>query len=186
MKYIVLRYLICFFIPFGATIANGVPKVRLSDSVAYELQRTKVNSMLDARKSKFGEYDLSLRSKTGIFGIFKTKGDMQRSIDILKQIVLTDNAIFIETKKLLEMKDFEKERFRNLAEEYDTQRDAYMKTVSKLQQENARLRSEVAELEKQRHHNDIANYYSLITILALLIVVIWQYLKFRSKKLTKL
>lgn len=156
------------------------------DSLTYETQRKKVNTLLNDRSRKFGDYDQSLQQKTGIFGIFKTKGDMQRSIDILKQIVITDNNIFIETKKLLDIKDYEKEHYQKLATEYDIQRAAYMKTISKLQQENEKLRQEVAKLENQDHDNDLINYYALLAIVALSALIIWQYIKHRPQKLTKL
>ena len=69
------------------------------DSSAYQMQRKKINLLLADRSSKFGQYDQSLSSRTGIFGL-KTKKDMQRSIDILTEIVRTDNNIFVELKFL--------------------------------------------------------------------------------------
>ena len=78
-----------------------------SDSSAYQLQRKKINSLLAERSEKFGHYDQSLTKRTGIFGL-KTKKDMQRSIDILTDIVLNDNSVFKELKTLMEYKDYEK------------------------------------------------------------------------------
>lgn len=158
-----------------------------TDSLSYETQREKVNTLLNQRSLKFGEYDQSLQQKTGIFGIFKSKGDMQRSIDILKEIVINDNNIFIETKKLLDLKDYEKEYYQKLATEYDEQALAYMKTITKLQQENDKLRQEILKLEDTEHGNDILLYISLLIIFALLtyVLTIW-YGKYKGKKLTKL
>src|SRR5690554_3634155 len=64
-----------------------------ADSLDYELQRQKVNHLLDQRSARFGHFDESLKKRTGIFGL-KTKRDMQASLDILHEIVLTDNEIF--------------------------------------------------------------------------------------------
>lgn len=129
----------------------------LVDSLNYELQRQKVNGLLDQRTARFGHFDESLRKRTGIFGL-KTKKDMQASIDILQTIVETDNAIFVETKKLIDFKDqmldfkeFEKERVEELAREYDQRINGYISTISKLQQEQDRLRSEIRELRNRKN-----------------------------------
>lgn len=154
------------------------------DSLTYETQREKVNNLLNERSRRFGEYDQSLHQKTGIFGIFKSKSDMQRSIDILKDIVITDNNIFIETKKLLDLKDYEKEHYQKLAVEYDEQALAYMKTITKLQQENDKLRQEIAKLEDTEHGNDVLLYVALLIILGLsFFVLMTLYNRYRTKKI---
>src|SRR5690606_18171017 len=97
-----------------------------ADSSLFENQRQRVNMLLEERSRKFGEYDQSLQQRTGIFGLFKSKSDMQKSIDILQAIVINDNNIFIETRKLLDLKDTERDRFQLLATEFDNQVTAYM------------------------------------------------------------
>src|SRR5690606_7334543 len=81
--------------------------VNAQDTLAYEVQRQRVNDLLNKRTARFGQFNQSLEARTGIFG-FKTKKDMQASIDILKEIIATDNHIFKETKVLLDYKDMEK------------------------------------------------------------------------------
>src|SRR5690606_5888929 len=108
------------------------------DTSAYQVQRKKVNQLLADRSAKFGQYDLSLSSRTGIFGL-KTKKDMQRSIDILTQIVLTDNRIFLELKTLLDYKDFEKTEAQGKAEQTEARTLNFMHTINNLQQENDKL-----------------------------------------------
>ena len=107
------------------SVPQAVLAQSISDSISYEIQRKLVNTLLQQRSTKFGEYDVSLTQKTGIFGIFKSKGDMQKSNDILKQIVITDNNIFLETKKLLAIKDYESEKNLEKARQYDSQVTAY-------------------------------------------------------------
>ena len=70
---------------FCSTTAFSQPST--SDSSGYEAQRQKVNELLQQRSARFGQFDESLKQRTGIFGL-KTKKDMQASIDILKQIVV--------------------------------------------------------------------------------------------------
>jgi len=55
-----------FFLLFILSISSAKAKV-LVDSTTFEDQRAKVNSLLDDRSRKFGEYDVSLTQKTGIF-----------------------------------------------------------------------------------------------------------------------
>ncbi|ULT27683.1 hypothetical protein KUH03_13880 [Sphingobacterium sp. E70] len=87
LKYTLLSFLLLFSLGLLNAQENA-------DSSAFEVQRKRVNSLLDARQQKFGAYDTSLTQKTGLFGLFKSKGDMQKSIDILKDVVITDNNIF--------------------------------------------------------------------------------------------
>lgn len=157
----------------------------LDTSSAFEDQRQRVNNLLNARNQKFGEYDQSLQQKTGIFGLFKSKGDMQKSIDILKQIVITDNNIFAETRKLLDLKDSERARFEQLATSYDNQITAYMKTISKLQAHNETLQEKIRTLEEEDHDDSRYIYIFMLTTIALLIVIIYQYRQLKLKKVTK-
>lgn len=126
-----------------ALAQEGIP----ADTAGYESQRQKVNQLLTQRSARFGQFEESLQKRTGIFGL-KTKRDMQASIDILKEIVLTDNNIFRETKLLLDYKEFEKGEVEKQALEFDRRINGYIATISKLQKEQAQLRAEIAALEE--------------------------------------
>ena len=136
-----------------------------SDSLAYQLQRKKINGMLDARSSKFGEFTESLQSRTGIFGL-KTKRDMQKSIDILKQIILTDNQILKETKTLLDYKTFEQQQAITQTVETGNRNLAYMRTINKLQNELEQQRKLLEETK------DESRFYQVSSILLLIICLI--------------
>lgn len=153
-----------------------------SDSTLFETQRQLVNDLLEERSRKFGEYDKSLEQRTGIFGLFKSKADMQKSINILQAIVINDNKIFIETRKLLDIKDTEKARFQTLAREFDTQVSAYMKTVSKLQMENEKLKTQIADLEDVEHNSNRIFYVIGLLFLGLLGVIYTLWMKLRAQK----
>lgn len=156
MKYTLLIYLLLYSL---ALIASS------PDSISFESQRKRVNELLEQRSKRFGDYTQSLEQKTGILGLFKTKNDMQKSIDILKSVVINDNAIFLETRKLLNLKDSEAEHFQTLAKEYDQQITAFMKTISKLQAENEKLRENIKTLEEE---DDQDNKYQYIVFVILL------------------
>lgn len=183
MKKRVIIYLVfigTLFLPYGITLAQAVSSDSIAgDDTAYEAQRLKVNELLTQRSARFGQFEQSLRQRTGIFGL-KTKKDMQSSIDILKQIVLTDNDIFRETKELIDFKDFEKTQIAEKASEFDSRINGYIKTISKLQREQDRLRQQVESLQNSNQ------LFTGILFLALTLLIIGViYIIIQQKKLTK-
>lgn len=173
------------FVIFSILTLDSQASLNPIDSISFEEQRIRVNSLLDERADKFGDYDVSLTQKTGIFGLFKTKDDMQRSLDILQEIVKMDNKIFIETRRLLVIKDGEAEKYQKLATEYDNQVTAYMKTISKLQVENEKLRTKLDTVEDDYQSNNTLFFILGLIIIALLFIVLRQYKMTKTKKLTK-
>lgn len=167
-----LSFLLFFLTGFAVSAQNA-------DSTSFEAQRMRVNKLIEDRKVKFGEYDLSLEKKSAIFGLFKSKDDMQRTIDILKNIVITDNNIFLETRRLISIKDDEKQKFQNLASEYDKQVSAYMGTINKLQKENEKLKKDIENLEGSDNSSNILLYS------ALAIIGVLSYFVYRNQKITK-
>ncbi|OYD47258.1 hypothetical protein CHU00_04175 [Sphingobacterium cellulitidis] len=181
-KQLLIFFIFSFFTQFIYAQDSTVVK---SDSLTFESQRERVNQLLNERSRRFGEYDQSLQKKTGIFGLFKTKKDMQKSIDILRELVLNDNNIFIETRKLLDLKDAQSERYQRLANEYDAQISAYMKTITKLQNENDKLRDSLKSMESTDTGSGLLLYLAGIVIITLLILLILQYKRNKPKKLTE-
>lgn len=153
------------FLPIILLFSINCFAFQQSDSLAYQLQRKKINSMLNGRSQKFGLYTESLNSKTGIFGL-KTKKDMQKSIDILKDIIQTDNAILKETKVLLDYKTFEQERVAIKSKEADSKNMAYMYTINKLQNENEKIKGEFKQIK------DNERFYQVLTMVFILISII--------------
>lgn len=173
-----------FFILFALLISVKSSQAIEIDTSTFEVQRAKVNALLNERTQKFGAFDTSLSKKTGIFGLFKTNADMQKSIDILKEIIQHDNKIFKETRKLLTIKDAHAVRYQQLANQYDDQVTAYMKTISKLQAENEKLRSHHNELKNEDRSDNIIIFALSLSLLGLLFIVYKQYTYIKSKKLT--
>lgn len=169
MKYIQLTAIII------TLLINSTFAFSQQDSTAYEKQRERVNKLLDQRRERFGEFDTSLAARSGIFGL-KTKKDMQASIDILKQIVLTDNNIFKETKALLDYKDFEKQTVETQAEESGERITGYINTISKLQKRQDQMAEEMMVLEKR------SSLFLSLLIFALLSLVILLYLLLKRTK----
>jgi len=166
MKLICINTVVLFF---------GINQIfAQSDSSAYEVQRIIINQLLAERSSRFGQYENSLDKRTGIFGL-KTKKDMQFSNDILRQIVLTDNDIFSELKILLDYKDLEKEQVKIRAETVEGRIGRYQTTITGLQQENEKLRTET---EKKNEDYDKQSIYLLLLAISLF-ASIWYIFKLK-------
>lgn len=142
------------------------------DSLDYETQRRKVNDLLKDRSERFGQFYESLDSRSGIFG-GKTKRDMQKSIDILKQIVLNDNKILKETQTLVKYKDQEKSLINQVAQESSGQIDNYVSAISKLQKYRESQNLEIEALKKQAQRNLNLFLVSLFALF-LLLFIMWQ------------
>jgi hypothetical protein len=102
-----------------------------SDSLAYQLQRKRINGMLDIRRQKFGQYSESLSKHTGIFGL-QTKNDIRRSNDILMDIVKADDEIFRQLKILLDYRAFEQIQVQSKVHDVQSNTLGYMTTINKL------------------------------------------------------
>lgn len=186
MKFYTFLASIFFFLGLmPEAMANQDSTLHKTDSLSYESQRQRVNKLLDDRSRRFGEYSASLEKKTGIFGLFKTKKDMQKSIDILRALVLNDNNIFIETRKLLELKDSQSIRYQQLASEYDSQVTAYMRTITKLQNENESLRAQLNQQEDGGKSSGIMLYVAILVIIVLLFLLLSAYKKQKGQKVTE-
>jgi len=135
-----------------------------SDTSAYQTQRLKINSLLAERSAKFGQYDLSLSARTGIFGL-QTKQDLKNSNEILRNIILSDNNIFRELKTLMNYKDLQVQEVQNNASNTSKRMAGYMHSIKKLQDQNEKLK---AELEKTTTKNNTEKY--IIIFLSFLII----------------
>src|SRR5690606_38635822 len=118
--------------------------------------------LLNQRSARFGQFNQSLQSRTGIFGL-KTKKDMQASIDILKEIVATDNHIFKETKVLLDYKDMEKTFISYQANQSAERINGYVNTISKQQKIQEQQSQQIKELQQK------SDRYFVYLLLSLLI-----------------
>lgn len=170
---ILVFFVFCFTVVSTASFA-----LQDTDSLMYELQRTKINSMLDSRSLKFGQYDFSLTNRTGFFGL-KTKKDMQKSINILTEIIQTDNKIIKETKTLLDYKNYQQEKVSSKSKESESRSLAYMRTLNKLQKENENINSQIIEQKKDK------NFFKNMTYTMGLVILgfgLFAYRKISSKK----
>ena len=169
MKKIILLCLICF-------LSLDVWAQVNSDSLAYQLERKKINNMLAERTSKFGQYDESLSMHTGIFG-FQTKKDIRRSNDILMDIVKTDNDIYKELKILLEFRTFQQTQVQSHSKETEENNIGFMNTINRLRNQVDQLK---ADADKQERQQEKTQRLHIVVFIFMLMLI--SYLLFRKSK----
>ena len=149
-----------------------------TDSVAYQIERKKINGMLAQRRQKFGQYDQSLTMHTGIFG-FQTKKDIRRSNDILMDIVKNDDAIYREIKILLDFRAFQQSQVQSHSQEADQHNLGYMNTINKLRNQVDQLKADA-----DRQQEQAAKTRNLLIVLIVILFGAIVYLLSRKKTAT--
>jgi len=148
-----------------------------SDSLAYQLQRKKINSMLADRTAKFGQYSQSLSMHTGIFGL-QTKKDIRRSNDILMDIVKTDDDIYKQLKILLDYRAFQQTQVQTHSKEAEDSNLGFMTTINKLRNQVDELK---ADAEKQQAAHEKTKHLFIGAFIVMLLLILL--LATRRKKL---
>jgi len=161
--------ILCLFITAPFTAVFAIP----NDSLAYQMQRTRINNMLEQRSEKFSQYTKSLDEHTGIFG-WQTKKDIKRSGEILMDIVRTDNDIFKELKVLFDYKNFQQTQVQQQSHESESQITGYMLTINKLRQQNDAL---IKQQKQQEADFEGRQTNMLIVIVLLLFTSVYLFTK---------
>jgi hypothetical protein len=159
MKKLFLLYLVCLWHAptFAQTKTNP-------DSLAYQLQRTKINNMLEARRRKFGQYDESLRKHTGIFGL-QTKKDIRRSNDILMDINRTDDSIFMQIKILLSYRTYQQQQVQTKSAQIENYSLGYMNTINRLRDQIDKMKQDALNVKQQQESRQ--RIYIILIVLML-------------------
>lgn len=158
-------FTICVFLSIGTYAHDN------NDSLAYQLQRTKINSMLAQRADKFGQYSRSLAMHTGIFGL-QTKKDIRRSNDILMDIVKTDDDIYKQLKILLDFRAFQQTQVQTHARDVEENTVGYMTAINKLRNQVDQLKTAAKKQEEDEGKTIRAFIISLATMLVLLLFLL--------------
>jgi hypothetical protein len=165
-KQIMIRYLLIF----SLLLTTIFVKAAQTDTSAYNIQRLKINKLLSDRSIKFGQYDQSLHTRTGIFGL-QTKKDIRKSNEILRQIALNDNDIFKEIKVLLDYKDLEVAQTKTEINTSSSRAQNYMLSIKKLQDQHEQLKLDVATAEKSKNFSRLVIVILTVTVIGLVIYI---------------
>jgi len=150
-------------------ITAAVVAQKNADSLAYQLQRAKINAMLALRAQKFGQYDQSLTMHTGIFGL-QTKNDIRRSNDILMDIVKTDDDIYKQIKILLDFRAFQQTEVLTRASQVEDSQLGYMTTINKLRSQLDTMKADAAK--QQKENDDLRRNFIIAVILVGLLILL--------------
>jgi len=173
MKVIILLLLTVFI------CLNSVAQPR-SDSLAYQLQRKKINNMLALRKQKFGQYSQSLSKHTGIFGL-QTKKDIRRSNEILMDIANADDEIFRQLKILLDYRAFEQTQVQTRSVQVENSTLGYMNTINKLRDQLDKAKTEAQQQQKDHQRLTTILSVAAFILIALVLILIIQISRLRAK-----
>lgn len=172
MKKLITISLLCLLYTYTFAQKNSV------DSMAYQLQRAKINQMLDVRRDKFGQYEESLSKHTGIFGL-QTKKDIRRSNDILMDIAKTDDDLFREIKILMDYRVFQQQQAQTHSTETENVNLGFMTTINKLRQQSDQLKQEV---QNEKDHQVKQLRIFIILFVLMLGSILYLILKKRAVK----
>lgn len=131
-------------------------------------ERLNLQNLLAERAKNFSEYTSSIQKRSGIFGN-KTRRDIEKSNEVLIDIVTLDNSIMDALNRALSYKTFEK-----TTDNYSA-RDCELKLKQNMQVTDT-LMKQLAVLEKKVEHPDSSGpvykllFYLLLAGYALLIL----------------
>ncbi|MBS1526342.1 MAG: hypothetical protein JST19_11875 [Bacteroidetes bacterium] len=168
MKKLFLLLFLCFCYTYNFSQQRSNP-----DSLAYELQRQKINNMLNARALKFGQYEQSLKKHTGIFGL-QTKKDIRRSNDILMEINRTDDDIFQQTKILLNFRMSQQQAAQAKSAEAENYSLGYMNTINRLRDQVDRLKKDAETTKKQHESAERIHVLIFVLMLASILMLLFR------------
>lgn len=168
MKKLALICLAClWYAPLLAQSKNN------PDSLAYQLQRNKINLMLDQRHQKFGQYSESLKKHTGIFGL-QTKKDIRRSNDILMDIIKTDEAIFEQIKILLNYRTYQQQQAQVQTTRVQDNSLGYMNTINRLRDQADKLKQDAQAAQKEQESTNRMHFIVFALMLGSILILLFR------------
>ena len=174
MKKFTLICLVCLWhVPLFAQSKTTNP-----DSLAYQLQRKKINAMLDQRHQKFGQYSESLKKHTGIFGL-QTKKDIRRSNDILMDITKTDEAIFEQIKILLNYRTYQQQQVQAKSTQIQDNSLGYMNTINRLRDQIDKMKLDGQAAKKEQDDTNKLHFIVFALMLGSILILL-----FRKRRIT--
>ncbi|RYE37196.1 MAG: hypothetical protein EOP42_00505 [Sphingobacteriaceae bacterium] len=155
--------------------ADAFPQA--TDSLAYQLQRNKINNLLAKRSITFNQYFESLDQHTGIFGL-QTKKDIRKSNEILMDLVKTDNSIFKELKILLDYRTTVQAQVQSKSAEAENRNTSFIGTINKLRDQTQKL-----QIMADKNSSEAEHYqHLLIAAIVAILVMVFTIIRIKSTK----
>ncbi len=154
------------FILLGIIVLPAFSQMQMQD-------RMNLQNLLAERAKNFSTYTSSIQKRSGIFGN-KTKHDIEKSNEVLIDIVTLDNNIMDALNRALSYKTFEK-----TTDDYSA-RDCELK-LKKSMEVTDTLMKQIAVLEKKVDHPDSSA--SIYKVLFYLLLAVCAFLFWKMKRL---
>src|SRR6478736_3298015 len=99
-----MKKIFIMMLAFLMSAATALSQQKTQDRTA---DRAELQKLLEERQKKFSAYSESLRKRSGFFG-GKSKADIQRSNEVLRDIIESDNKIMSVLNRVVDFKTYEK------------------------------------------------------------------------------
>ncbi len=144
------------------------------------VEREQLIKLLEERRTKFDAYAVAAEKHSGIFGN-KTKKDMQKSNEVLTEIVETDNRIISVLNRTVDFKNFEKTNLNYNVQENSDRISNLLHSVDTLQKQLLKIKTDKTVLDKK---NDRFRYFTLIAAALVSVLFIFFILRKRNSSTT--
>jgi hypothetical protein len=152
-----------FLMSAGTVLSQDPAQNRTAD-------RAELQKLLEERQKKFSAYSESLKKRSGFFG-GKSKADIQRSNEVLRDIIESDNQIIKVLNRVVDFRTFEKVNMNYDLLSCNERVDNLQRAVDMLNNRVSKLTSSNATLEKQTGNLKFLSTTFGILLLGLLIFI---------------
>lgn len=154
------------------SVTGALPQEKTQNRTA---DREELHKLLQERKKKFDSYSESLKKRSGIFG-GKTKTDMQRSNNVLIDIIESDNKIISVLNRVVDFKTYEKVNMNYDLLSCNERVENLQHAVAALNKQMNILSSSNASLEKRAHNlKSLSTAFGILILLLLLFIVLRRF-----------
>ena len=135
------------------------------------MERKRLYELLEVRRQKFEAYSESIEKRSGIFGN-KTKRDMQKSNEVLTEIVRTDNNIIKVLNRAVDFKDYERVNLSQEVGENTQQMDNLLHATDTLEKQLTKLKHNYTSLKSESQWMKIFNRALIFAVLLLVFLIV--------------
>ncbi len=135
------------------------------------MERKRLFELLEERRQKFDAYSASIEKHSGIFGN-KTKKDMQKSNDVLTELVRTDNNIISVLNRAVDFKNYERVSLSQEVGENTQQMESLLHATDTLERQLVKIRADQVTLKRESQWLKIVNRTLIFAVLMMIFLFV--------------
>ena len=139
-------------------------------------EKIALQKLVDEREARFGDYSRAAAAKTGFFGN-KTKSDLKKQVEVLTEIIKTDNRIISLLKNFLDYRSYQKTELVYSQSELEERNRQLDELTDKLTRDLAASETRLKALERELKRADFLNWL----LAAGIAFTVWLWWKGRRK-----